>query len=613
MRSARFSAVCQACLLLIFSSFAAAQGGPRPTPPPQLPSYPNFAAAMQAAQGFLAAKNPDKAKLSFESALLLASDDDQRADVHFGVADVYLATKTKVRQSDGSYADEPDHFGAVRELEKAAALKSVSPEKKRRAYDRIIETAALAKNHWRIALTYDAIFKAFPQMPAAERVVLMFKKAEAYPHNTAENARYSFQAYQAITTFSGVGDTDKARAYLKMGDLENRFGTKQGAFQHYSSASLTPAASAEQKATATLLAGKMLWELGQAEQGQAMIAKVIEMKDAPAANKAEAHMLLASSYGHQKKPDMQLAEYAKVASIKGVSDEDKAKAYYSMGDLHMKAERYAAARAEFKKVLPLKQAPNSYIAAAHYFIGKAFEKENNAKEARSTWNKMLTVAESPQHRADALAALAGSFRDEKKYAEAADAHTRRAAIDKLSAAEKHAALTDLGDVHLEAKDAAKAAAAYAQASAVTGEIKEEQRYRAYSGAVEAGKLQKDPAKLAAAYGGLAEFTQRATKLPGDTRGTKLKELWEVADATGRDDATAATALAIYDGILKGNAGIVVSTTNRANLAAADILIRQKKFPEAKERLQKVSVGNFPNDEALKKQVAEATEKIQKMP
>jgi tetratricopeptide (TPR) repeat protein len=568
---------------------------------------------MQAADAFLTASNYDRAKLSYDAALLLAANDEQRADVHFGRAKMHLAKKIKVRQANGEYVDRPEYYSAITEYEKAAALKAVSPEKKRKALDNVIEIAALEVNPWRMAIAYEAIFKAFPQMPVPEKTALMFKKAEAYPLTDRSNASSAFQSYSAITTLAGVADVDKAKALIKMGDLEYQYGNKQGAFQHYSSATLTPGATAEQRATATLFAGKSLWELGQADQGQAMIHKVVDMKDAPVGKKADAHTMLAQSYGQQKKPDLQLAEYAKIPSLKGVSDEDKTKAYYSMGDLHMKAERYPAARAEFKKIFSLKQAPNGYLAVAYYFTGKAFEKENNVKEARAAWSKMFTLAESAQNKSEALDALATSFRAEKKFADAASALVQRAAIDKLSVVEKHDALTDLGDTYLEMKDAAKAGDAYTHAIAVTGDLKQTQQFRAYVGSVEARKILADPAKLAAAYGALAEFTQRSSQLPSADRTAKLDELWALADSMAKSDATVPAAMAIYDGIFKGNADIVVLTSNRVHLAVGDVLIRQKKFAEAKARLQKVTVGRFPNSEDLKKQVAQAAEKLAQMP
>jgi tetratricopeptide (TPR) repeat protein len=614
MRCSRFLGLCLlSCLLFLFCSNVSAQGGPRPTPTPVLPTYPNFTAAMAAADGFLTTNNPDKAKLSFDAAMLLAADDEQRADVHFGRAKVHLSKKSKVRLGTGEYVDRPDYYTAISEYEKAAALKAISPGKRRKAYDTIIEVASVEKNHWRISLTYDAIFKAFPQMPVAEKTALMFKQAEAYPLTDRNNASYAFRIYSAITTLAGVSDVDKAKALIQMGELEDRFGNKQGAFQHFSSVTLTAGATVEQKATATMFAGKMLWELGQADQGQAMIAKTMEMKDAPAAVKADAHTLLAQSYGLQKKPDLEIAEYAKIPSIKGVSDEDKAKAWYAIGDLHMKADRYPAARSEFKKIFQLKQVPNSYLAVAYSHTGKAFEKENNPKEARAAWNKMFALAESPQYKSEALGAIADSFRAEKKFAEAAAALVQRAAIDKAPEIERFDALADLGDVYLEQKDGPKAAAAYAQAVAVKGDIKQEPRMRAFLGAVEAQKLVRDAAATAAAYGELAEFLQRSSLLPADLRNARLKDLWDLAESWGRDDSTALIGIAIYNGILKGNAGIVISITNRANLGLGDILLRQKKFPDAKVHLQKVTVGQFTNSEELKKQVAEATQKMAQIP
>lgn len=589
-------------------------GGQRPTPTPPLPTYANYAAAMQAADGFLTASNYDKARLSFLSAMNLASDDDQRYDAHFGLAKVYLAKKSKVRLSSGEYVDRPEYYYAISEYEKAAGLNAVSATKKRQAFDRVIETAKLSENHWKVAGTYDLMIKAFPQMTVAEKTGLMFKKAEAYPLDNRSNATSAYQAYSAITTLAGVADTDKSKALIQMADLEYRFGNKQGAFQHFTSATLTPGATAEQKATATLLAGKVLWELGQADQGQAMMAKVFEIKDAPAKTKADAHTMLASSYEHQKKPDLQLAELAKIPSIKGVSDEDKSEAYYAMGQIHQKAERYPAARSEFKKIMPLKQAKNGYIAAAYYHTGKAYEKEKNVKEARAAWTKMFAIAEAPKHKSDAQEALAMSFRKEKKYADAAKALILRAAIDKLTSDEKHDALTDLGDVYLEQKDAAKAADAYAQAIPVQGTIiTQDQRYRAYVGLVEARKLLNDAAKLAEAYGELADFTQRATAMKGNARNEKLQELWGLAETFGKDDATTPAALAIYEGIRKGNAGIVMTVVNRVHLGVGDILIRQRKFPEAKQRLEMVTVGRFPNSAELKAQVEQAKEKMKLLP
>jgi len=584
-----------------------------PTPTPKLPSYASYAVAMQAADAHLTANKPDFAKSSFDAAMLLATDDEQRADVHFGLAKVHIAKKSRVRKGS-DFVDQPNYYSAMSEYEKAAALKAISPAKRRSAYDKVIEIATIDPNPWRIASTYDAMIKAFPDMPLAEKVGMMFKKAEAYPLDNRSNATSAFQAYQAITTLAGVGDTDKAKALMKMADLEYRFGNKQAAFQLFSSAGLTAGATAEQRATATLQAGKMLWELGQADQAQAMMNKVVEMKDAPAANKADAHTMLASSYGHQKKADMQLAEFAKIPSIKGVSDEHRSKAYYSMGDLHMKAERYAAARAEFKKIFSLKDAKNAYVAVAYYYTGKAFEKEKNAKEARAAWTKMVSIAENAQYKNDALAALADSFREEKKYADAAKALIQRAAIDKLWDVEKQDALLDLGDVYLDQKDAAKAADTYAQAAALKPkEDKGTGQLRALTGIIEARRLQGDAARTAEAQGALAELIQRSNFLPVDERTAKLKEMWDLADASARNDATVPTALAIYEGILKGNADIVVSTSNRVHLAVADILIRQKKLADAKARLQKVTVSRFPNSEELKKQVAEANAKMQSLP